>query len=268
MDLRTDARALHRYLTTLPEFVLPVTARREGSKRVDPCGSAVLATAGGRLFVISAAHVFEGHAEPPMIHGIRGAAAVPQAVLISDPSGRLGVDVDLAYAELTRDQTEQIELRAALDLTALPPDPLGAPGDAYVAIGYPVSKTTVDVGRRHISNSQTHLSVIAVPEAAYSELRVTPRSHLLLHYDRDATKLFGKPPSRAVHPRGMSGGVVLRPFRDGSAIRADVAGIVIEYRERPNRLLIASRFAYLLESMRQHYPDLAPLLPLSGQGSV
>lgn len=268
MDLRTDARALYRYLTTLPEFVLPLTARREGSKRVDPCGSGVLATAGGRLFVISAAHVFQGHAEPPMIHGIRGAAPVPQPVLLSDPSGQLGVDVDLAYAELKRDQTEQVELRAALDLTSLPPDPLGAPGDAYVAIGYPVSQSKVHVGRRHISNSQTHLNVIGVPEAAYSELRVTPRSHLLLHYDRDAMKRFGKPPSLAVHPRGMSGGAVLRPFRDGSAIRADVAGIVIEYRERPNRLLIASRLVYVLESMRQRYPDLAPLLPVSRQGSV
>ena len=262
--------ALYRYLATLPELVLPITYPKEGSSRVTPSGTAILAHANGRFFVISAAHVLAAEAVSPLIHGKNGATEVGEVVVVTEGPKPLGLDVDLAYSEVDRAEVERIGAEGAIELAALNLDALGKVGDSYVAIGYPASKSKVRVGARVLSNSLTHLIADSESAERYEELGVTPRTHLVLKYDRRAMASVGGPMTMGVHPKGMSGGIVLGPFRRADAAAGLVAGavgILIEYRERSASLLIASHFRFVTESMRLRYPELRTYLPMSSHAA-
>ena len=133
----------------------------------------------------------------------------------------------------------------------------------YVAFGYPVSAAEKDRAKHIAKLDGISITGLAKPGARLSVGRAVP-TNLPMEFDRKQL-VVGDRVHMGRHPRGVSGGALLRfdslhprySFNDDKLV-----GIITEY--LPNaKVLVATNVVLFLELIRHHFPTLSAAIPRS-----
>jgi hypothetical protein len=241
----------------LQESVLPLfIADRDGHP--DRIGSCVLVRLDSGFFAFTAAHVIrpvgtacllapsEGRGGtllplPPCTAHLRssgGDNGLDVAVLVL-PSSQLGCfkqGVFLSGSEIDQDDR---------------PDDQGL-ASFYFVLGYPVSRTQVQVNRvrRRIAQRSFHFSTSPISPAEYMEEELSQADHIALDYDHKEIVIRG---TRVTPPKlqGVSGGGIFQMSRETN--RGPLVAIATQNRSS-SRLIVGTRIKHFLTVVRELRP--------------
>lgn len=270
----TAARMVQTRDQLLP-VVRPVYGvRHRGGRRdagtVHLFGNAVLFTAGGRHFALTAAHVldeFEPHGlgilgEPDMLD----LSATRVYRTVAPAENRDADRIDVGFVELSDAQVATLG-----NVRFLTPDDLDvtdAPSyftyvrTKYLLLGYPASKQGKLRADLEVDPQPLAYAAQAADPSLYKSLETDPDRHLLLPFDQKAVI---STEGRATAPKldGMSGCGVWR-FDSLHALpggRDQLVGLFIEWHRGSRKVLVATRIDQCLEGVRHSVPELEHLLP-------
>jgi len=236
-DLSLAAQRAARHVLQL--FDVPV------GKRPSLFGNALLVRHLGRVFLVSAGHVLNA---PPSAGrrlfyfaktGQRLARLRIGGVAFTQGTAEFdGRDVlDLAAGELLSelpnpDVKEPLESSRIVSLG--PP----APGDVYVATGFPSSRSKADPSNNRLTTILSAFRTTLAPVAASANLRVHPVLQLVLSLNVEQMNFPDGSVGAIADPAGMSGSAIWL-MRENEL---KCAGILIEH-HRPKKLLVATDIA-------------------------
>jgi len=247
------------------DCVLPISEIVESSARLVHTGSCVHVLLGADHYIISARHVIAENDQVPVVHGPKRYFKLDKPIPRLKTVGTIHCEADLAYSPLSPAQVSALGEWKAFDLAAVKPDLRGVENDAYLLIGHPVSRSEHRKGVRELQ-AECHV-VVLFPAGAklYETVGAHPDVHLLLRYTRENVMQTGGAVGAGPHPRGMSGGAVLRPrprTSGNEAVILDLVAIGIEYHPQ-HHLVIGTRIGVLTSWMSERDPALAAKLPPS-----
>jgi hypothetical protein len=230
----------------------------------DPVGSGTFVRVGGRLFVATAKHLFEGFRGHDLVGVYWGEqdsrATVPKADIILDD----GLDL-AAIALATQEETSGTPLGYTQRAHAEE-----EPG-LFVVSGVPAEKCKVDSVSRTLAVGHVSLGCVSLPTDLWptnSAEPIRPDVDLLLNYTRDCAIDDRGAPMRQVDPRGMSGGGIWSVPRSScgiwSPVSARLVAIQSAVEEAKWRYLRATRFAWWLRMIVDKYLDESTSLRQGG----
>lgn len=233
-------------------------------------GSSILLQVGERFFFISAAHVFAAPADGGVLHVVGDSRNlrlrlndVVGGTDASSPNPGEGT-IDVAFLEVTAAEVERLGGAAALQMNEVDVDESLRPKGAYLAIGYPGSKTSIDQRKGIVRVKPFAFHTGRAEPEIYRTFGHSPNTHLVLKYDRDSVTWHDEVERKGPLPHGMSGGGVwcvrnTAPASPGPA-DAKLVAIMIQYHAK-DQVIVATRIALLLEGIRVRFPELSPLIP-------
>jgi len=233
-------------------------------------GSSVLLQVGERFFFTSAAHVFATPPDGGSIHAVGDGRNlklrlddVVGGTDSSSPEPAKGT-IDVAFLEVTSAEVVRLGGAAALRMNEVDVDESLGPKGAYLAIGYPGSKTSIDQRKGIVKVKPFAFHTGRADPEIYRAFGHSPNTHLVLKYDRDSVTWSDDVDRKGPLPIGMSGGGVwcVRNTAPASPEPADakLVAIMIQYHAK-EQVIVATRIALLLEGIRVRFPELSSLIP-------
>jgi hypothetical protein len=228
-------------------------------KRPSLFGNALLVRHLGRVFLVSAGHVL--NASPPATRAlfyfsktgrelaklrIRG-LAFTQGSAESD-----GRDVlDLAAGELLSELPNP-DVKEPLEWARIVSLGIPAPGDVYVATGFPSSRSRADPSKNRLTTILSGFRTTLAPVAARTTLKAHPNLQLVLSLNIKQMEFPDGSIGAIADPAGMSGSPVWL-LQEGEL---KCAGILIEH-HCSKQLLVATDIAvalHMIESAAARFP--------------
>lgn len=261
---RTLRSAVGAALERYGSAVRPVLVHREGHRNPEVVGSCVLLAVGDRRFALTAAHVADYMIATGTIFigGSEDVVEITPWNAHGTPSdeGRDDDNLDIAFSEISD------ECAAALgDVVWLRPEqvslqtvPAGS-GLLMVASGFPVRDAELQYGTTHFDATPHAYPAAVSPAAAYEEHGFDPEANVLVDYDR--FRMAGRS-GPTVRPEGMSGGALWH-LPSSDLARTDeliLVGILIAWRERGCKVMVATHAVYALVMIAKVHPELRELL--------
>lgn len=251
-------------MANIRETVCPIWIRC--SKGYDLIGSSVLCSVGGRMFLISAAHVLDWGKDGDLFIGLpNGYLKITDPANVTDaPDGCREDDrIDIGFICLSEHAAALLRpTYAALPMSWVSVEDISTAGQAYRVFGCPDRK--VDKDGRIFHPALYDFGLVSHPPKKYEELGVSPLTHIALEFDVQRMVDGSSRRVTAPHPRGISGGpvwkVINTEFEGRSTTTFRLAGITIEF-SGAERTLLATRIIAPLEGVRAAHPSLPENIP-------
>jgi hypothetical protein len=236
--LRAASRRVERH-------VYPVYCEAE-SGSLEAVGSAVLGRLGERVYLVSAAHVFdncETGVFVPQSSGRIEALEGPMVLTARPPGeGRASDRSDIGFVRLTAAEIDAFGFDNAVDLELVGGPPMLIVSTMFVALGYPLRDQRAAAEDDIMSGELMTLMTRIADEEAHTLARIDQRMQFLIRLQHRVVatrRSVGAPPSM----RGMSGGGVwpVRLDGDEESLVPFFGGIIIEQPERYRASLAITR---------------------------
>jgi hypothetical protein len=253
---------------TLLDSVLPIY-RADEQSRPEHLGTSVLISVGEYHFLVTAAHVVDRANGGALYAGVEaGLIELPAAwyTIRSATTGAHRTDkIDLAIAELTRDQLEALDATRAVTADQMNAAARITRREAYLAMGYPESQSKIFAGKRQLRVQPVAFLAQEDHEAPLEVLGFLPDRHFALAFDTRAALSQSGRMETAPTPHGMSGGGVwalgaASPVTQ-TTFSIGLVGVLTEVHARKHQLMVATRITVLTEALRARYPVLRSALP-------
>jgi hypothetical protein len=241
----------------IQETVCPVYGV-DARERPQLIGSSIPLSLSERIFLVTAAHVFDENKDTTLYVGgvdslveLAGTSFRTRAPL----SGRQDDTLDFGFIDISetpRDQWSRYRFVTPEDFDV---DDVPTEHTLYAFAGYPETRNKRLPGR-NFRLSTTVFVLMPTPFKRYRSLRLNPRTHFVGNFSRNKQLDSMKRVVVGPDPHGVSGGGVWRIGRPDEL----AAGIGIEYRSSRS-VLVGVRVSLLVAAFKIAYPDLSELLP-------
>ncbi len=244
-----ESQAVAKLSNILTHHLVPLFAKSSGDKPT-LVGSSFLVSSGTGTYLVSAAHVFDelkaGHdlffyVEPRSIRKLSGSLR-----LTKPPPGKDRtcdrVDVGVLKLEGPALPPYPKVQKHPLPISALMANALPRDGKQYLLVGFPESKSRANSAARDILSEPWSFRNISAPISMYSELGVTPHTHIVLSFDVKRGVAPNKEVRAFPSPSGMSGSPIWLLYDENwpnDPAQTPVVGIAIEHR-KSKRAIVAT----------------------------
>lgn len=238
-------------------------------------GSGVLVRFGPAFFLFTAAHVLD-HAKASDL--LLPSAPGKMVVL----NGRGGISVyggdcrksdhfDCGWVQLSSEMACAIgQQHEFLDVRDLLLDDNSTEGDEYCLSGYPVQRSKlVHAPEMAVGVSLLNYNARTASGKTLRKTGADPNSHLVVHHSKGKVFDFRGKRQPSDDPEGMSGGAIWKWVADaekGSQLRF-LSGIIVA-KDVHNAVIVGTKIAFVIESIRAFIPELSPLLPRSNSVDI
>jgi hypothetical protein len=238
-------------------------------------GSGVLASFGSKSFLLTAAHVLE--AKKPgnslLVPSSLGRMAVvngPGMTSIAPDGERQSDRFDCAWIELNPELAAAIsQSHSFLGPDDIAIDDSSSPTDHYCLTGYPTCRSRIDTTKESVKVTLLNFNGYAASDKAYRKSKTNPTTHVAAQYSKGKSINSRGVRTRNDNPHGLSGGALWKWIRlsDNKTELRFLSGIIVEWDEQ-NAVVIGTKVAFLIESIRTKFPELSSHLPTSNTLSI
>lgn len=242
-----ESQAITRLSHVLSSHLVPLFAESSGG-RPQLVGSSFLVSSGTSSYLVSAAHVFDelkaGHElffyiEPKKIRKLSG-----NLRLTKSPAGRGRkcdrLDVGVLKLEGPALPPYPKVQKYPLPISAFMANALPREGKQYLLVGFPESKSRINPSAQDLASEPRSFRNISAPVSNYSDLGVSPQSHIVLSFDVKHTVTPNKEVCAFPEPSGMSGSPIWLLYdEDGpnDPGQTPVVGIAIEHHKTKHAIV-------------------------------
>jgi hypothetical protein len=228
-------------------------------------GSGTLLDIGDLSFLVTAAHVLDENANTTLylpgnpLVSMEGRAVKTQAPL----ENRKSDTIDLAIVRIDRGLIDRVVNVSTISIDQIDPTDTPQPLTSYGFVGYPSSQNKPKP-KRQLRLSSYILGVLPMAPERYADVGAHPSLHFAGNFDRSQVMNRNSQRVTAPNPEGMSGGGVWRlgTYADIEHDRAIPKLIAVGIEHHADRkLLLGVRAAFVIESLRECFPEIAALLP-------
>lgn len=225
-------------------------------------GTAVPVEVSGESFLLSAAHVldenrdstlyvFMGEELTPLI--------APDSCTNTLPSMGTREDdpIDIACMRLETETRRALDSVCFLKPRQLEVNEVSGAGCAYTFMGYPHAKNGPRWGKQSLRPDPWSYSCPSVPKQDYKKLGYSPRTHVIVPFDKRQVLNADGRIVEAPDMKGMSGGPVWRYSASGVP---KVAAIGTDHKRR-GKILVGVRMDIFIEVLGCHWPYVRHALP-------
>jgi len=246
---KAESQTVTKLAAILSRHILPLFAEVSGG-RPKLVGSGFLVSSGTASYLVSAAHVFDElkngqelffYIERRMKRNLSG-----NLRLTKTPRGKDRkydrLDVGVLKLEGPALPPYPIVQKYPLPIGAFMPNALPREGKQYLLVGFPESRSRVNPVTRDLTSEPCSFRNISAPVSAYSELSVTPQSHIVLSFDVKRTVTPNKEVRAFPKPSGMSGSPIWLLYDESGPndpAQTPVVGIAIEH-HKTKRTIVAT----------------------------
>lgn len=256
--------------------IVPIFTESEDDPTLpDLLGSGVMMQFGGKYFLLTAAHVLEAkRPESSLLIPSRSDKMVvisgPGMVSAAPGRNRKHDRFDCAWIEINPETAAEIShAHKFLGPEDIAADDASSTGDHYCLSGYPVSRSRFDATRDAIRVTLLNFNGYAATEKTYRKSKTNPITHVAVQYSKGKSTNTHGVMTRNDNPHGLSGGALWKwvCLPDGKTELRFLVGIIVEW-DASNAVVIGTKVAFLIESIRSKLPDLNPYLPISSTMEV
>lgn len=242
--------------------IVPVLLWEPKGSRPIHVGSAVMLRLGGRVCLLTAAHVVDLHTNGKLcIPGQRGATEFAGGIGFNLlPSGikRTEDPIDVGFLVPVEDQQHALpdEFKpVAPQCVDIHGEVNG--GDFCLVAGFPLSRAWVKHRQNEITSSTLHFFGIAAEQSQYAALGCNPEVNILIEFHLNRAIYPEGDRANPPSPRGMSGGGVFRIRRDKNGLPdssvAELVGVMHEFRDKQN-MFVATKLSEVLKLIAKVIP--------------
>lgn len=227
-------------LSSVPvRSILPLFAETASGKP-KLVGSSFLVSSGTDSYLVSAAHVFDelkaGHElffyiEPHIKRKLSGSLRLTKMPGVNNRKcDRLDAGV-LKFEGPGFPPYPKVE-KCPLAIGALVPNALPREGKQYLLVGFPESKSRANPITREIASEIYSFRNVSVPPQKYTDLGVSPQSHVVLSFDRKRIVGLNSQIRVFPEPSGISGSPVWLLYDENGFNDPDqtpIVGVAIEH---------------------------------------
>ncbi len=244
-----ESLVIARLSNHLLKHIVPIFANGRGG-RPQLVGSSVLVFSGPSSYLISAAHVFDelkaGHElffyiEPKTIRKLSGNLGLTKLPPGKDrKSDRLDIGVLKLQGPALPPYLEV--QKYPLPISALMANALPRDGKQFLLVGFPESRSRANPTTRDLPSAPCIFRNVSGPASKYSQLDVSPQSHIVLGFDVKHTVTPQKEIRAFPNPTGMSGSPIWLLYDENGnndPNQNPVVGIAIEH-HKSERAIVAT----------------------------
>ncbi|MCB1235370.1 MAG: hypothetical protein KDM91_09885 [Verrucomicrobiae bacterium] len=242
------------------DSVIPLVGVDDGGNP-ELIGSGVFLNIGDRKFILSATHVFTDNKETTIY--VDGSGS------LNELSGtRYGADrdkEDITFMEIDKDTSDLISTTyGSLPIALVEMSDTTAEGEIYSLTGYSQDRQQAKPNERKFITQRSAYNGTASRDRSYRKCHVSSDSHIVIDISKNCARTddgnIVVPPT--LHC--MSGGAVWKKVAEGAPGIPGVrlVGITIEKHDLIGAA-VATRINFVIEAIRQKFPELSNLIPRS-----